>query len=64
MNFVGNGNADKISNNYKGMNDTGKKKLIQVAEQFLKIKNIVSEEKIIFNAKKENTEFKNDIDIL
>jgi hypothetical protein len=40
-----NGDVDKFSQNYRGMNDTGKKKLIRVAEDFLDIYNTVNEEK-------------------
>jgi hypothetical protein len=57
---MGNGNVDKISQNYTGMNNIGKKKLIDVAEQFLKIKNIVDEEAIIFDEQNKIKEFENE----
>jgi hypothetical protein len=39
------GDVDKFSRNYKEMNDTGKKKLIRVAEDILDIYNTVNEER-------------------
>jgi hypothetical protein len=39
-------NVDQFSKNYREMNDIGKKKLIQVSEQFFKIWNTVHEKKI------------------
>jgi hypothetical protein len=59
LNIVGNDNVDKISNNYIGMNDTGKEKLIKVAECFLKIKDII-DEKIISNEENKIKEFKDE----
>jgi hypothetical protein len=38
-----NGNVDRFSQNYRGMNDTGKKKLIRVAGDFLDIYKTVNE---------------------
>jgi hypothetical protein len=55
-----NGNVDKFSNNYRGMNDTGKKKLIRVAEDFLDIYNTVHEEKPQPEIKNENKKFENE----
>jgi hypothetical protein len=59
LNMVGNDNVDKISNNYTGMNNTGKEKLIKVAECFLKIKDII-DEKAIFNEENKIKEFENE----
>jgi hypothetical protein len=39
-------NVDQISQIYKGMNETGKKKLADISEQFLKIWNTVHEKEI------------------
>jgi hypothetical protein len=36
-------NIELLSQNYRGMNDTGKKKLREVSEQFLKIWKTVNE---------------------
>jgi hypothetical protein len=40
-----NSNVDRFSQNYREMNDTGKKKLIHVAEDFLDIYKTVYEKK-------------------
>jgi hypothetical protein len=50
---------DHMSNIYNRMNDTGKKKLVQISEQFLHIWNTVHEEKIPEIKKDINNEFKN-----
>jgi hypothetical protein len=55
-----NGNIDRFSQNYKGMTDTGKKKLIRVAEDFLDIYNTVHEEKPESEVKNENEKFENE----
>lgn len=55
-----NGNVDKFSQNYRGMNDTGKKKLIRVAEDFLDIYNTVNEEKQQSEIRNEKEKFKNE----
>jgi hypothetical protein len=59
MVIVKNSNVDKFSNNYRGMNDTGKKKLIRVAEDFLDIYNTVNERKDQSMVKNENEKFEN-----
>jgi hypothetical protein len=53
-------NIDRFSQNYRGMSDTGKKKLIRVAEDFLDIFNTVNEEKPEPEAKNENVKFENE----
>jgi hypothetical protein len=55
-----NANVDRFSQNYRGMNDTGKKKLIRVAEDFLDIYNTVHEEKHQLEDKHENEKFENE----
>jgi hypothetical protein len=40
-----NGDVDRFSQNYRKMNDTGKKKLIRVAEDILDIYNTVNGER-------------------
>jgi hypothetical protein len=55
-----NENVDRFSQNYRGMNDTGKKKLIRVAEDFLDIYTTVNEEKPQSEVKDENNDFENE----
>jgi hypothetical protein len=55
-----NDNIDRFSHNYRGMNDTGKKKLIRVAEDFLDIYNTVNEEKPQLESKNENERVENE----
>jgi hypothetical protein len=55
-----NDNTDRFSQNYRGMNDTGKKKLIRVAEDFLDIYNTVHEDKSQSEVKKEQGKFENE----
>jgi hypothetical protein len=55
-----NDNADRFYQNYRRMNDTGKQKLIRVAEDFLDIYNTVHEEKSQVEVKKEKAKFENE----
>jgi hypothetical protein len=54
------GNIDRFSHNYRGMDDTGKKKLIRVAEDFLDIYNTVNEEKTESEIKIEKEKVENE----
>jgi hypothetical protein len=51
--------VDQFSKNYREMNDIGKKKLVQVSEQFFKIWNTVHEGKTPRVEKDESQEMKN-----
>jgi hypothetical protein len=59
MTIKENENVDKFSRNYKGMNDTGKKKLIRVAGDLLDIYNTVNERKPQLEDKDETKKFEN-----
>jgi hypothetical protein len=54
-----NENVDRFSRNYKEMNNTGKKKLIQVASNFLDIYNTVNGRKPQLEDKDEIETFEN-----
>jgi hypothetical protein len=51
-NAVNDKDVDQLSQNYKGMNATGKEKVIKVANRFLSIWNITHERKSASPSKK------------
>jgi hypothetical protein len=57
MTIKENENVDKFSQNYRGLDDTGKKKLIRVAGDLLDIYNTVNEGKPQLEDKDENEKF-------
>jgi hypothetical protein len=59
MTIEENANVDRFSRNYKGMNDTGKKKLIRVASDFLDIYNTINGRKPQLEDKDEKSENRN-----